>query len=102
MHVPTCPHLHKKTGGQCVCPTRLTFEMVDSLIGKLRVIFDAIRRTTTDASFPEHANPASAPCVKRYLVGFREELNSHVTPSQAEPFFLDDLTAVSHLIATNI
>ena len=34
---------------------------------------------------------------------FREEqLKYRVTPSQAEPFFPDDLTAVSHMIATDM
>ena len=49
--------------------TRHAFGTVDSLIDKLRAIFDAIGRTTTDASFPKHANPASAPCVRQWNSG---------------------------------
>ena len=65
---------------------------VDSIIGKLRAIFNKYGRAETDSLFPGVANPAASPRVKSYLTAVREEqLGARVVQRRAEPFFLQDL-----------
>ena len=94
VHKEGCPHFGSSceiTKG-CDCPKRLTFKIVDSLIGQLRAILRDHRTTVHspfDMSLPY---PASHMIVKRYLKALTEEqLQARVLPQQAEPFFVHDL-----------
>ena len=92
VHFDTCPLFGEKSVSSCVCPKRLAYGSVDSIIGKLRAIFNKYRRAATDSLFPGVANPAASPRVKSYLTAVREEqLGARVVQRQAEPFFLQDL-----------
>ena len=65
----------------CKCSRRLAAGSVDSLIGKLRAIYDKLGRLG-------NANPVSHSLVKEYLKFTREEQASlAVTPKQAVPLF---------------
>ena len=69
---------------------------MDSTIGKLRAIFSRWGRTLDDASLPGYGNPAASLKVRNYLTATREEqLRSKTLPTQAEPFFIQDLAAIS-------
>ena len=65
----------------CKCSRRLAAGSVDSLIGKLRAIYNKLGRLG-------NANPVSHALVKEYLKFTREEQASlAVTPKQAVPLF---------------
>ena len=75
VHVPACP------GAMCQCPRRLAAGTIDSLLGKLRSIFNALGRL-------DQTNPIAHPRIKEYLKFVRgEQAGLAVTPSQAVPFF---------------
>ena len=40
VHIDTCPLLGEKSVSSCVCPKRLAYGSIDSIIGKLRAIFN--------------------------------------------------------------
>ncbi len=66
----------------CNCPTRLTAGSVDSLLGKLRAIFNNIGRSN-------NSNPVAHTRVKEYIKFVREEqARKAIVPSQAVPLFL--------------
>ena len=65
----------------CKCPRRLAAGFVDSLIGKVRAIFNKLSRFG-------HANPVSHSLIKEYAIFTREEqAGLAVTPKQAVPLF---------------
>lgn len=65
----------------CGCPRRLAAGTIDSLLGKLRAIFNNIGRLND-------SNPVAHPRVKHYLKFSREEqAGLAVTPTQAVPIF---------------
>ena len=65
----------------CKCPHRLAAGSVDSLIGKLRAIYNRLGRFG-------HVNPVSHSPIKEYLKFTREEqAGMAVTPKQAVPLF---------------
>ena len=76
----------------CNCPTRLSAGSVDSLIGKLRSIFNALGRSGDwDDSFG-FGNPALHLSVKQCLKSVqRERAQARVSPKQATPGFFDKL-----------
>ena len=103
IHRDICRLFGSKRGGDCTCPKRLAFVTVDSLIGKLRSIFSAAGRGGDDSSLPGYGNPAASRLVKEYLAAVRiEQLESRVLPSQADPFFISDLAAVSAHIGSRV
>ena len=72
----------------CNCPTRLSAGTVDSLIGKLRSIFNALGRTSDWDDRFGSGNPASHLCVKQYLKSIQsEQSQARVSPKQAIPVF---------------
>ena len=100
VHFDTCPLFGEKSVSSCVCPKRLAYGPVDSIIGKLRAIFNKYGRAATDSLFPGVVNPAASPLVKSYLSAVREEqLGARVVQGWAEPFFLQDLVFLSSEIA---
>ena len=83
-------YLGKKGSFKCGWPLRLSYNTVDSYIGKLRAIFHAVgRRVVWDLRLGL-GNPAADSSVKDYLrLVTTEQLQVRVTPRQATPFFVD-------------
>ena len=86
VHVPTC------SGGDCACPRCLAAGTVDSLLGKLRSIFNKLGRI-------DHTNPIAHPRIKEYLNFVRvEQAGMAISPSQAVPlFFVKFQNLIAHL-----
>ena len=86
VHVPTC------SGEACACPRRLAAGTVDSLLGKLRSIFNKLGRI-------DHTNPIAHPRIKEYLNFVRvEQAGMAISPSQAVPlFFVKFQNLIAHL-----
>ena len=90
VHSPSC------SGRSCRCPTRLAAGSVDSVIGKLRSIFNDLGRS-------HDSNPVSHPRVKSYLKFVREEQASRgITPSQAVPLFFEKFVKLVSFLAASI
>ena len=67
VHKDSCPFLDLQSKQTCNCPTRLSAGTVDSLIGKLRSIFNVLGRTGDwDYRFG-FGNPVVHLSVKQYL-----------------------------------
>ena len=99
VHRNHCEHLGNKRAHLCGCPKRLAFGTVDSVVGKLRAIFNQWGRTLEDTRLPGYGNPAASHDVHSYVKMVREEqLSAQIVPTQAEPFFIRDLVAISELI----
>ena len=93
----------QKHSTQCSCPKRLAYGTIDSLIGKLRSIFCLYGRGSDDSPIPGYGNPAASKVVKDYLSMVREEqLRARISPTQAQPFFIADLLALSAYIAKRL
>ena len=96
VHQDACPFFGHKEKSSCQCPRRLAYGTLDSLVGKLRAIFSQGGRTIGDAVLPGYGNPAASLKVKSYLSAVKEEqLLARTIPTQAEPFFIQDLAAIS-------
>ena len=99
----TCPLFGEKRILSCSCHKRLAYGSVDSVIGKLKAIFNKYGRPAIDSPFPGLANPAASTLVKSYLSAIREEqLAARVVPKQAEPFFFQDLVILSSEIIKHL
>ena len=99
VHVDGCRHRGLKGPFQCGCPTRLAAGTVDSMIGKLRAIFQEQDRAGDWESGFGLGNPAASLLVRKYLKHIREEqAAAGVTPRQAVPLFVDKLARlVDHI-----
>ena len=86
VHKNGCIYLGKKGPFKCGCPFRLSYNTVDSYIGKLRAIFHAVgRRGKWDLRLGLR-NPAADSSVKDYLrLVTSEQLQARVTPRQGLP-----------------
>lgn len=84
VHKDSCQFFGLQGKQTCNCPTQLSAGTVDSLIGKVRSIFNALGRTSDwDDRFGSE-NPASHFCVKRDLKSIRsEQSQARVSPKQA-------------------
>lgn len=90
VHKDSCQFFGLHGKQTCNCPTRLSAGTVDSLIGKLRSIFNALGRTSDWDDRFGSGNPASNLCVKQYLKSIRsEQSQARVSPKQATPVFFD-------------
>ena len=79
----TVLHSSSCSRASCTCPKRLAAGSVDSFMGRLRVIFNKMRRLND-------SNPVAHPLVKHYLKFLRQEqAGSAITPTQAVPLFFD-------------
>ena len=77
----TVVHASDCSGLPCKCHRRLAAGSVDSLLGKLRSIFNGLGRL-------DLANPVAHPCVREYFRFVREEqAGLAVSLSQAVPLF---------------
>ena len=69
VHKSACQFFGRKGSFSCLCPTRLAYETVDSLIGKLRALFnESGRRGEWDPRLLT-GNPATEISLKQYLKG---------------------------------
>ena len=95
-HSNGCPYTGQRGVFSCHCPRCLSYNTVDSYIGKLRSIFsDAGRQGDWKRSL-HLGNPASDEHVTLYLKQVTaEQLQAHVTPKQATPIFPDKLLLLS-------
>lgn len=99
VHYAGCQFYARKGSFPCPCPTRLAFGTVDSLIGKLRTIFNEVGRRGEWDPRLLLGNPATDLSLKQYLKCVTaEQLQAQATPKQATPFFVNDLLQLSHLI----
>ena len=98
VHQSSCPAL-SRPDLSCVCPKRLAFETVDSMIGKLRAILADNGKGSEWHPLLGVGNPAACRSVKTYLAHVREEqLKATVTPHQADPLLVGDLALISNHI----
>ena len=96
VHRNSCKFIGQRGKHFCGCPLRLSYNTVDSYIGKLRSIFHAIGRDGEWNRRLGLGNPATDESVKDYLrVVTAEQLQARITPKQATPFFLDKLIQLS-------
>ena len=90
VHKDSCQFFGLQGKQTCNCPSRLSAGTVDSLIGKLRSIFNALGRTSNRDDRFGSGNPASHLCVKQYLKSIQsEQSQARVSPKQATPVFFD-------------
>ena len=100
-HCVSPPRVDSKT--QCSCPTRLAFGTVDSLIGKLRAIFNNLgRRGEWDPRFNQ-GNPATDHTLKQYLKAITEEqIQARALPRKPTPLFENDLRLLCRTISQKL
>ena len=92
VHMRACPELGARTRTACKCPVRMNHSSLDSLIGRVRRIFNDAGRTTEWVPESATGNPCASRPVKEYLRAVkREQSMAGVTPNQAVPFFRDKL-----------
>lgn len=92
VHKSTCPLFGSHSKERCQCPVRLAAGTVDSLIGKLRSIFNNAGRAGPWCDLLGTGNPASHHSLKGYRrFLYQEQASSHVSPKQSVPIFLDKL-----------
>ena len=73
--------------------------MVDSLIGKLRALFNESGRRGEWEPRLLIGNPATDISLKQYLKAVSaEQLQAQITPTQATPVFVHDLVPLSHCL----
>ena len=95
LHAKDCEQraLHGKV--TCDCPLTLTLKTVDSLIGKLRAIFNDHGRSGDWNHTLGSGNPASAPLLKKHLQCITlEQSSASVIPKQAVPLMFDKLACL--------
>ena len=75
--------VHSSLRASCTCPKRLAAGSVDSLIGRLRAVFNNLGRLND-------SNPVAHPLVKDYLKFVRQkQAGLAITPVHAVPLFFD-------------
>lgn len=94
VHQPDC-----QWQAPCQCPLRLAQGTADSLIGKLRSIFEENERSAEWQPLMGIGNPVADRSVKQYLANVREEqFKARVVLRQAEPFLVGDLATISEFM----
>ena len=90
VHFDSCQFLGLQGKQTCNCTTRLSAGTVDSLIGKLRSVFNALGRSFDWDDRFGFGNPASHLSVKQCLKSVKtEQAQARVYPKQATPVFFD-------------
>ena len=103
VHVHGYPHLGRRGSADCSCPRRLSYNTVDSYIGKLRSIFNEVGRQGEWNRALLIGNPASDSRIKQYLKSITEEqLKARVSPKQVTPLFVDKLALLSNFLEKRI
>lgn len=96
VHQVGCIYRGQKGVSPCECPIRLSYNTVDSCVGKLRAIFKSIGRQGDWDFALGLGNPAASLPVKEYLKAVTaEQLQALVTPKQATPLFVNKLLLLS-------
>lgn len=86
----SCQFLGLQGKQTCNCRIRLSAGTADSLMGKLRSIFNALGRSGDWNDRFGFGNPASHLSVKQYLKSVQtEQAQVRVSPKQATPVFFD-------------
>jgi len=99
VHSHHCPDIGQNKSTNCDCPLRLSYNTVDSYIGKLRSIFNESGRQGDWNDWFAIGNPASGLVVKQYLKAITaEQLQARVIPRQATPLFIDKLSSLAHVL----
>lgn len=99
IHEIQCAFRDQKQGCACKCPIRLSFNTVDSYIGKLRAIFKSMGRLGDWDHALGLGNPAASLPVKEYLKAVTaEQLQARITPKQATPLFVNKLLLLSRFL----
>ena len=89
VHFDSCQFLGLQEKQTCNCPIRLSAGTVDSLIRKLRSIFNSLGRSGDWNDRFGCGNPASHLSVKQYLKSVQtEQAQARVSPKQATLYFL--------------
>ena len=92
VHALSCPHLGASGVFACGCPRRLAAGTVDSYVGMLRAIFNAVGRHG-------HANPCDSEEVKGWVKASLLEQQRHRVPvKQARPVFSTHLRLLAREI----
>ena len=92
LHSKNCEHKGVQGKVTCGCPLTLTLKTVDSLIGKLRAIFNDNGRSGEWNPILGTGNPAAAPLLKKHLQCVSvEQTSANVMPKQAVPLMFDKL-----------
>ena len=104
VHRNSCKCIVQRGKHSCGCPLRLSYNTVDSYIGKLRSIFHAIGR---DGEWDRRlglGNSAADKSVKDYLrVVTAEQLQATITPKQATPSsWISSLRYLSFSIGSSV
>ena len=83
----------------CACPRRLAYTTVDTLIGKLRSIFNQLGRNYNEATLPGYGNPAADISVKKYLAAARRSsYRQERFPLKRNLFFLPPTLPVLFIV----
>ncbi|XP_066288161.1 uncharacterized protein [Branchiostoma lanceolatum] len=97
VHDADCPGIPGASG--CPCPRRLAAGTVDSLIGKLRAVFERSGRAGVWEDKLGMGNPAAAKKVGDYKKAVSEEqARAGRCPKQAVPLFVDKLRNLASLV----
>ena len=89
VHFDSCQFLGLQEKQTCNCPIRLSAGTLDSLIRKLRSIFNSLGRSGDWNDRFGCGNPASHLSVKQYLKSVQtEQAQARVSPKQATLYFL--------------
>ena len=87
VHNTNCLFFARRGLFSCPCPTLLAYGTVDSLIGKLRAIFNEFGKRGEWDPRLLLGNPATDLSLKQYLKAVTaEQLQAQATPKQATPF----------------
>ena len=90
VHFDSCQFLGLQGKQTCNCPTRLSADTADSLIGKLRSIFNALGCSGDWDDRFGFGDPALPLSVKQCLKSVQpEQAQARVSPKQATPVFFD-------------
>jgi len=96
IHELSCRFLGKSGVHPCQCPHRLASGTVQSILGKLKSIFENFGKGSHWDELQAVGNPVCSAGVDRYLKAIRvEQAKSHVVQKQAKPLFCDKLRAIS-------
>ena len=103
VHGSDCSYQGQSGTSPCACPTRLSYNTVDSYIGKLRAVFQEAGCKGDWISRLSAGNPAADPEVKRYLRSITcEQLQARVIPKQAVPLFIQKLLQLSRFLENKL
>lgn len=99
LHAINCTQRSARNKGDCVCPLTLSYKTVDSLIGKIRAIFNDHGRTGDWNPTLGTGNPAASKVLKKHLRSINiEQTAASVVPRQAVPLMFDKLTHLCRYI----